>query len=85
TRTATWLNKLPGGLDKVKEVVIDDSLGLAEELEREMQHVVDTFQCEWKTTTNSPEKLKRFRHFINAPEKDPNIEFITLRTQPVPA
>ncbi|MCB0170795.1 MAG: nitrite reductase (NAD(P)H), partial [Anaerolineae bacterium] len=85
TRTATWLNKLPGGLDKVKEVVIDDSLGLAEELEREMQHVVDTFQCEWKTTTNSPEKLKRFRHFVNAPEKDPNIEVITLRTQPVPA
>ena len=84
-RTATWLNKLPGGLDKVKEVVINDSLGLAEELEREMQHVVDTFQCEWTTTTNSPEKLKRFRHFVNAPEKDPNIEFITLRTQPVPA
>ncbi|MCB9079714.1 MAG: nitrite reductase large subunit [Anaerolineaceae bacterium] len=85
TRTATWLNKLPGGLDKVKDVVINDSLGLAEELEREMQHVVDTFQCEWQTTVNSPEKVKRFRHFINAPEKDPNIEFITLRTQPVPA
>jgi nitrite reductase (NADH) large subunit len=84
TRTATWLNKLPGGLDRVKAVVVNDALGLAEELEREMQQIVATYQCEWRTTLNSPEKLQRFRHFVNTPEKDPTVEFITVRSQPQP-
>ena len=80
-RTATWLNKLPGGLDKVREVVVHDSLGIAEELEREMQHVVDTYECEWKKTLNDPEKLARFRPFINVEEPDSSIQFEEVRGQ----
>lgn len=85
TRTATWFNKLPGGLDKLKAIVIDDSLGLAQELEREMDHIAKTYQCEWKTTVENPEHLRRFTHFVNSPEKDNNIVFSELRGQLQPA
>jgi nitrite reductase (NADH) large subunit len=80
-RTATWFNKLEGGMDYLKRVVIDDALGIAEELERDMQHVVDTYQCEWKTAVNDPEKLKMFRPFVNTPAPDPSIVFIRQREQ----
>jgi nitrite reductase (NADH) large subunit len=84
TRTATWLNKLEGGIAHVKDVVIHDKLGLAEELEREMQTIVDTYQCEWQTTVNDPEKLKRFQPFVNVNEKDSSIQFENVRGQPLP-
>ena len=82
TRTATWLNKMEGGIDYLRNVVVNDSLGLAEEFEREMQLLVDNYACEWKKVVESPELRKRFAHFVNAPqEKDPTIHFETLRGQ----
>jgi nitrite reductase (NADH) large subunit len=84
TRTATWLNKLSGGVEHIKDVVIHDKLGLAEVLEQEMQHIVDTYQCEWQTTVKNPEKLKRFRPFINSKEKDSSIQFSEVRGQLLP-
>jgi nitrite reductase (NADH) large subunit len=83
-RTATWLEKLEGGLDYLKEVVIDDSLGIAETLEIEMQGLVDTFECEWKQVLEKPRLMERFRHFVNSDEKDSNIEFVSLRDQKMP-
>jgi nitrite reductase (NADH) large subunit len=80
-RTATWFNKLEGGLDYLRQVVIEDSLGIGEELERDMQHIVDTYQCEWKTTVEDPVKLKLFRPFINSDAVDPAIVHIPLRQQ----
>nr|WP_294943368.1 nitrite reductase large subunit NirB [uncultured Mucilaginibacter sp.] len=82
TRTATWLNKLDGGMSYLKNVIMNDSLGLAEQLEEEMQALVDTYHCEWKEVIESPTMRKRFSHFINAPEeKDPNALFVPLREQ----
>jgi nitrite reductase (NADH) large subunit len=82
TRTATWLNKMEGGITYLKNVIVNDSLGIAEELEKEMQYLVDNYQCEWKEAVENPEIRKRFNHFINAPkEKDPTIQFETLREQ----
>ena len=75
TRTSTWMDKLEGGLDHLKDVVINDSLGINEELEAQMQHVVDTYECEWKNTIEDPEKLKRFRPFVNSEETDETIHF----------
>ncbi len=66
-RTATWFNKLEGGIAYLRQVVIDDSLGLGDELERDMQRIVDSYQCEWRTTVEDPEKVKRFRQFVNVP------------------
>ena len=82
TRTATWLNKMDGGIDYVRNVVINDSLGIAHELEVEMQSLIDNYKCEWKEVVDSPDLRKRFSHFVNAPaEKDPTIRFETLRDQ----
>jgi nitrite reductase (NADH) large subunit len=82
TRTATWLNKMEGGIDYLRNVVVNDSLGMAEELETEMQLLVDSYKCEWKEAIENPEIRKRFNHFVNAPEeKDPSVQFETMRGQ----
>jgi len=71
-RTATWFNKLEGGMDYLKQVITEDSLGICAELEAEMAHQVDTYACEWKTTIADPTKVRRFRHFVNSDQPDPN-------------
>ncbi|WP_148861173.1 nitrite reductase large subunit NirB [Marinobacter fonticola] len=85
-RTSVWLENLDGGLDYLKQVVLEDSLGLGDELEAHMQDVIGTYQCEWKTTVEDPEKRKRFREFVNAPDKkDPVQHWTTEREQRRPA
>ena len=84
-RTATWFNKLEGGLDYLKQVIIHDSLGICEELEAEMAHLVSTYQCEWKATIEDPEKVQRFRHFVNSDEPDPSLVHVEERGQKRPA
>jgi len=84
-RTSVWMENMEGGLDYLKSVVIDDKLGLCADLEAQMQHVVDTYQCEWKTTIADESKLKRFRHFINSDKTDENILFVEERGQIRPA
>lgn len=84
-RTSTWRDKLEGGLDYLKAVILDDSLGLAAELERQMQHVVDTYQCEWKTAVTDPGVRRRFRSFVNDPQPDACIVFVEERGQIRPA
>lgn len=82
TRTATWLNKMEGGIDYLRNVVVNDSLGLAVQFEEEMQSLVDQYKCEWKEVVDNPELRKRFNHFVNAPEeRDPTIRFEPLREQ----
>jgi nitrite reductase (NADH) large subunit len=84
-RTATWFNKLEGGLDYLKQVIIHDSLGICAELEAEMAHLVNTYQCEWKATIEDPEKVQRFRHFVNSDEPDPSLVHVEERGQKRPA
>ncbi|MEO7122010.1 MAG: nitrite reductase large subunit NirB [Lacisediminihabitans sp.] len=67
-RTARWMEDLPGGVDHVREVVVDDSLGLGADLEAAMAAHVDDYEDEWAATLRDPERLKRFRSFINAPD-----------------
>ncbi|TDH27328.1 nitrite reductase large subunit [Segetibacter sp. 3557_3] len=86
TRTAAWLNKMEGGIDYLRNVVVNDSLGLAAELEAAMQLLVDNYSCEWKEVVENPELQKRFSHFVNAPEeKDPSVKFEPLREQKIAA
>ncbi|NEP61451.1 MAG: nitrite reductase large subunit, partial [Symploca sp. SIO2G7] len=84
-RTSTWFNKLEGGLAYLKQVIIEDSLGIAAELEAQMQYHVNTYQCEWKATIENPEKVKRFRHFVNADNADPSLAYVQERGQKRPA
>ena len=84
-RTSTWRESLEGGLDYLKAVVIDDSLGLAAELESQMQAVVDRYQCEWKTAVTTPSVRQRFRSFVNSDTPDEQIVFVKERGQIRPA
>ena len=84
-RTSVWMGTLEGGLDYLKQVVIEDSLGIAAELEEQMDSIVGSYQCEWKTTVEDPEKLKRFRQFVNSKAEDREIIFVEERGQPRPA
>ncbi|MFZ3117808.1 MAG: nitrite reductase large subunit NirB [Variovorax sp.] len=84
-RTSTWRDNLEGGLDYLKDVLIADSLGLGAELEAQMQHVVDTYQCEWKTAVTDPTVRQRFRTFVNSDKADERIVFMQERGQIRPA
>jgi nitrite reductase (NADH) large subunit len=84
-RTSTWLENLEGGIDYVRQVVCEDSLGIGAELEADMQKLVDTYECEWKKAINDPETLKRFRHFVNSDAPDANVVFVAERGQIRPA
>jgi nitrite reductase (NADH) large subunit len=84
-RTSTWRDNLEGGLDYLKGVLLNDTLGLAAELEAQMQQVVDRYQCEWKTAVTTPAVRQRFRSFVNSAQPDEHIVFVQERGQIRPA
>jgi nitrite reductase (NADH) large subunit len=84
-RTSVWLDNLEGGLDYLKQVVLEDKLGVAAELEADMARVIDSYECEWKKAIDDPATLRRFRHFVNSMEGDANVVFIEERGQIRPA
>jgi len=84
-RTSVWLENLDGGIEYLKEVIIDDKLNIAEELEAEMATNIDNYQCEWKTTIGNEERLKRFQHFINSDKTDSSLAYVVEREQRRPA
>jgi nitrite reductase (NADH) large subunit len=84
-RTSTWLEGLDGGLDHLREVVVNDSLGICADLEAAMAEHVSGYADEWAGVLEDPEKLERFQSFVNAPgTPDPTIEFRSERGQRVP-
>ncbi|MBC8639192.1 nitrite reductase large subunit [Caballeronia sp. EK] len=84
-RTSVWRDNLEGGLDYLIDVVINDKLDIADELEAEMQLVVDTYEDEWKKAVTDPHTRKRFRHFVNSEQGDANVTFVEERGQIRPA
>jgi len=64
-RTAAWIERLEGGVDHVHRVVIEDSLGLGAELEAQMTKHVESYECEWAATLRQPERVARFRTYVN--------------------
>ncbi|TLP77071.1 nitrite reductase large subunit NirB [Nesterenkonia sphaerica] len=85
-RTARWIEELPGGVEHVADVVVHDSLGVAADLERSIADHVDRYEDEWAATLRDPEKLRRFRSFVNAPESpDTDLKYVLERGQIRPA
>jgi nitrite reductase (NADH) large subunit len=85
TRTSVWLEKLEGGLDHLRDVVIHDKLGLCADLEQQMQALVDTYECEWAAVVRNPELRARFSHFANSPAEDDSFAIVRERGQSRPA
>ncbi|NUR83455.1 MAG: nitrite reductase large subunit [Nonomuraea sp.] len=81
-RTSTWLESLDGGLDYLREVIMQDSLGICADLDAQMDNHIATYADEWAATLDDPEKLSRFVSFVNAPGvPDPSIVFGSERGQ----
>ncbi len=88
TRTSVWLEKMEGGIEQLRRIVVEDSLGIAADLERDMQQLVDGFVCEWTDVVRDPAKRAAFRHFANDGEGsqgDDTIAFVPERGQKRPA
>ncbi|HEX3547556.1 MAG TPA: nitrite reductase large subunit NirB [Mycobacterium sp.] len=84
-RTAPWLEAMEGGLDHLRDVVCNDSLGLAAEFEEAMARHVQGYACEWKGVLEDPDKLSRFVSFVNAPDvADPTVTFTEQSGRIVP-
>ncbi|WP_172650489.1 nitrite reductase large subunit NirB [Rhodococcus opacus] len=84
-RTAPWVDSLEGGLDHLKAVVCEDSLGIAADLEAAMAKHVLGYKDEWAGVLEDPEKLSRFVSFVNAPEEaDPTVSFDDTGVRKVP-
>ncbi|SDH63619.1 assimilatory nitrite reductase (NAD(P)H) large subunit precursor [Vibrio xiamenensis] len=84
-RTSVWFENLEGGIEYLREVIIDDKLGINAQLEADVERLVSAYHCEWQTTLDAPEQLKRFAHFINSNERDENLVFVPARDQHRPA
>ncbi|KFA65808.1 hypothetical protein S40285_05369 [Stachybotrys chlorohalonatus IBT 40285] len=84
-RTARWIEKYPGGIKGIKDVVVKDSLGICAELEKEMETLVGLYHCEWTNVVNSKERRKAFKQFANTDETQNVSELISERTQNRPA
>ena len=85
-RTASWLESLDGGLDYLRSVIVDDSLGIGAELDAAVARHVERYEDEWAAVLADPGRLLRFASFVNAPgTPDPSISFVAERGQPRPA
>ncbi|MCG5461398.1 nitrite reductase large subunit NirB [Micromonospora sp. MED01] len=84
-RTAGWIEAMDGGLDHLRSVIVDDSLGLCEDLDAAMAHHVSSYSDEWRDVLDDPDRLRRYTSFVNAPDvPDPSITFTRERGQLVP-
>jgi nitrite reductase (NADH) large subunit len=85
SRTSVWLGQLEGGLEHLRDVLVRDTLGICADLERQMQALVDTYQCEWAAVVRDPNKRAKFRAFANSDATDDTIEWVSERGQTRPA
>jgi nitrite reductase (NADH) large subunit len=86
-RTSVWLDKMEGGIAELRRMLVEDSLGIAADLERDMQALIDTYVCEWTDVVRDPAKRAAFRHFANDDAGDDHVRFVPERgqTKPGPA
>lgn len=85
-RTAPWIEAAEGGIDQVRRVVLEDSLGIGADLDATMAAHVASYQDEWRATLDDPAKLARFVSFVNAPDQaDPELAYVSERGQRRPA
>ncbi|RCU50880.1 nitrite reductase large subunit [Corallincola holothuriorum] len=84
-RTSVWLDNMEGGVDYLRDVIVNNKLGINDQLEQDICTLINSYQCEWQATLDQPEQLERFAHFINSDQRDDNVQFVPERAQHRPA
>ncbi|WP_460966961.1 nitrite reductase large subunit NirB [Pedococcus soli] len=85
-RTAVWVEDHEGGLEAIRAVVLEDSLGIGADLDEAMAGHVEGYEDEWAAALDDPEKLLRFGSFVNAPDQpDDTLAYVSERGQARPA
>jgi nitrite reductase (NAD(P)H) len=84
-RTARWIENMEGGIKYLREVILEDKLGICADLEKQMEDLVGTFFCEWTEVLQDPEKRKMFTQFGNTDETIDTISKVDERGQQRPA
>ncbi|KAJ6499701.1 nitrite reductase [Mycena vitilis] len=84
-RTARWIENMEGGIEKLRRVILQDELGICDQLDAFMDNLVDTYQDEWAQVVKDPTKRKQFKQFVNTEDRVQNSEKITERGQQRPA
>ena len=83
-RTARWIEQLPGGIQYLRQVILEDKLGICTSLEQQMNELVGTFFCEWTEVINNPTRRAAFSQFSNTPDTLDNMEKVSERGQSRP-
>jgi nitrite reductase (NADH) large subunit len=84
-RTARWIERLNGGIAYLRRVIVDDALGICAQLDRDMETLVGSYECEWKAVVRDPERRRVFRHFVNSDAPGDALPFVRERGQKRPA
>ncbi|MEU7122871.1 nitrite reductase large subunit NirB [Streptomyces zaomyceticus] len=63
-RTSAWLERIGGGTGHLREVLIEDSLGICAELEAQMDRHVAAYRDEWRAVLDDPAALARFEPHV---------------------
>ncbi len=84
-RTSVWLENMEGGIDYLRQVIVEDKLSINAQLEADVAKLVAEYRCEWQQTLDNPQQLARFAHFINSDRRDDNVLFVPERDQHRPA
>jgi len=84
-RTAPWLDRLEGGIEYLRSVIVDDVLGICDELDADLARHVERYECEWTATLDDPDRMQHFVEFVNAPEVQSTPVWIETRGQRMPA
>lgn len=84
-RTARWIEQLPGGIKYLREVILEDKLGIAAELEKQMNQLVGTFFDEWAAAVKDPARRSNFRQFANTDDTLSVVDKVDERGQQRPA
>jgi nitrite reductase (NADH) large subunit len=85
-RTSSWQQDFEGGLERLRQIVVDDALGICAELDAQMERHVGTYEDEWAAVLRDPVRLQQFSSFINATTTpDPTLAHVEDRGQRRPA
>jgi nitrite reductase (NADH) large subunit len=90
-RTAPWFNRRfaassgpEAGVEELRRIVIDDSLGLCSALDADMARHVESYACEWAETLADPARRARFARLVNAPADSAPRDLVATRAEPHP-